>query len=372
MKILHLVGLQRDQGGVLSLIRNLQEAGSGDEIRHVVWVHDAFEEARTPALNYRYSRYALSEGGLAPGFLLKVLPAFLDVQKTLREEDFDVIHVHSRFALAVGILLTKLAKRPIVFTNHNYARHARFYRWVSQQKQVSTVLLTPAMAEHYGIEIGPPRVNVIPAFCSDRFFEAPLVERRTRFSAERKLRLAGVGMLVDWKSWSTVCEAIALLEPDERQRLEFSHWGEASAPEYFAQLNEYVRRKGLNSTIRFMGQTDRIGDVLSQSDWLIHPALNEPFGIAVIEALALGLPAVVSESGGPLDIVTPGKTGVFFKPGSATDLAGRIRSILQGEVDVLPPAAIRESVRHFSASAVAVKYLELYMKVVRPVVAAGR
>jgi glycosyltransferase involved in cell wall biosynthesis len=251
----------------------------------------------------------------------------------------------------------------VIFTNHNYASRKGIYRWASKQKRMYTVVLTPSMGRYYGIDMDSPMTSVIPAFCADRFFDEPLVTRRDCFSAESKLRLLGVGLVTEWKGWHTVCEAINLLEPAERDCVEFTHWGDVRDPEYGARVDAYVQEKDLGDNIHFMGPTDNISAALNNADWLMHPAILDPFPVSVIEALAIGLPALVSNSGGPVDMVRPGETGMLFEPSNAADLADKIRAILRGDFKPVSAGEIRESVQNISASRVAARYHDLYMSV---------
>ena len=74
----------------------------------------------------------------------------------------------------------------------------------------------------------------------------------------------------------------------------------------------------------------------------------------------MGLPGLVSATGGNVDIVQPGRTGLLFKPDDPIDLAAKLRAILHSQVVTLPPGEIRETVRHRSASHVAARYREVY------------
>jgi glycosyltransferase involved in cell wall biosynthesis len=223
-----------------------------------------------------------------------------------------------------------------------------------------TVLLSDDMAAHYGIDAEAPRVEIIPACCSDRFFEQPLVERRTAFGPERPLRLAGVGMVVDWKGWRTACEAIMALGPDEQSSLRFDHWGPSNDLDLASDLHRMISEAGLEEVIRFHGTTDRVAEVLREADWLLHPAVSDPFPVAVLEALTLGLPVLATSSGGPASMVRSGLSGLHSAPYDAEGLADNLRAVLRGEVAVGSPAEVRESVQPMSASVVARRYAELY------------
>ena len=79
-----------------------------------------------------------------------------------------------------------------------------------------------------------------------------------------------------------------------------------------------------------------------------------------MESLALGLTALAARSGGNVDIVKDGETGILFENGSAEDLKNKIISILTGEVKLRQAVEIRESVRGWAASAMTEKYNRIY------------
>ena len=367
MKILHLVGLSEDHGGVLSVIRNLQTAAVEQSWNHCIWVKEGYRETRTPALDYRFSRHIVGEDHSQTKMALQSVRAFAELRELLRRERFDILHAHSRGTLLTALLVTARLRRPVVFTNHNWARRKALYSWASRRRGLFTVLLTANMARHYGLKVQRPVVSVISECCADRFFEEPLVARRTSFSVDNPLRLVGVGTIVRWKGWHLVCDAVCLLDKAERSRVEFWLWGPIPADhasrEYDAEVREYVRAHGLEKRFRFMGVTDRVSECLRQGHWFVLPSTNEPCAVSLIEALALGMPAIVSAGGGNVDIVKQEETGLLFEPDSAAYLAGRIRAVLEGKASPAPPEDIRESVRHRSASRVAVEYRALYDKV---------
>lgn len=356
MKVLHLVGLKEDRGGVLSVIRNLQEV-TGTDIDHVVWMSDGFEQTRTPRLEVERDRWAIGEGASNARYLAAVVPAARSVARLAERRQFDVIHAHTRGTLMPAV---RLARRgwPVVFTNHNYAHHPGLYRWASRRPGMNTVLLSDSMAAHYGISVDAPGVRIIPAFCSDRFFDAPLA--RSTSTSDRPIRLTGLGMVVRWKGWHTLCEAMIRLDEADRERLELVHYGTHPDRRYSRELRELVRQPELTKRVRFEAATDDVAAALGRTDWLVHPAVQDPFPVVVMEALALGVPALVTNSGGPPDVVRRGESGLIFEPGAVDQLAEHLRTIARGEATMADRRAIRNSVTHLRASAVAARYVALY------------
>ncbi|MFM8360643.1 MAG: glycosyltransferase, partial [Verrucomicrobiota bacterium] len=91
---------------------------------------------------------------------------------------------------------------------------------------------------------------------------------------------------------------------------------------------------------------------------------HEPCSVARIEALASGVPAVATASGGNLDILQDGRTGLLFPPGDSAALARCLAALAEGAGPPATPAELRASVAHRSASAVATHYRELYGRLV--------
>ena len=71
-----------------------------------------------------------------------------------------------------------------------------------------------------------------------------------------------------------------------------------------------------------------IRDRLASADLFVWPALNEAFGMALLEAQASGLPVVAGGGGGVSEIVMPEMTGMLVRPGDAVAFAAAVRSLI--------------------------------------------
>ena len=69
-------------------------------------------------------------------------------------------------------------------------------------------------------------------------------------------------------------------------------------------------------------------DICAGADLMIWPAVNEAYGMALLEAQSAGLPVIAGCSGGVADIVRDGRTGLLTAPGDAAALAGAARALL--------------------------------------------
>jgi glycosyltransferase involved in cell wall biosynthesis len=95
-----------------------------------------------------------------------------------------------------------------------------------------------------------------------------------------------------------------------------------------ADLERLIVSLGLGGRVHLAGFIHNIPDLLNAADMFVLPALNEPFGISLVEAMAASLPVVASASGGPLEIIEPGISGLLTPPGDSAALAAAMRDIL--------------------------------------------
>jgi glycosyltransferase involved in cell wall biosynthesis len=102
-----------------------------------------------------------------------------------------------------------------------------------------------------------------------------------------------------------------------------------SEKDYFAALQQQVIELGLEQRIRFLGERRDVPDLLIAADIFCQPNLNpEPFGIAFIEALYVGLPIVTVAIGGGGEIVTS-DCGYAVEPGNISQVAGALRVLIE-------------------------------------------
>ncbi|MDO9174846.1 MAG: glycosyltransferase family 4 protein, partial [Actinomycetota bacterium] len=76
---------------------------------------------------------------------------------------------------------------------------------------------------------------------------------------------------------------------------------------------EYARAAGVGDRLRFFGRVPDVERILAASDVIVNPSAYEPFGNAVLEGMACGLPAIVARANGVSDFVDGHATGRFVE-----------------------------------------------------------
>lgn len=146
----------------------------------------------------------------------------------------------------------------------------------------------------------------------DRFDHHPTDASIVRRARSEPLELVFVGNLIPRKGLTTLVRGLSRVESDWRLTVVGS-----GDREYTREIHDLVREKGVSDRIEFTGWVDEaeLAARLEAVHLLAVPSTHEGFGIAYLEGMAFGLPALASASGGASDLVTDGETGYLVTPG---------------------------------------------------------
>jgi glycosyltransferase involved in cell wall biosynthesis len=100
-------------------------------------------------------------------------------------------------------------------------------------------------------------------------------------------------------------------------------------PAYERSVRERARALGLADAVAVTGFLANPFPVVARLDLLVHPALRDPFPLALLEGMALGRPIVASAVGGIPEMLEDGVSGCLVPPGDAPALAAAIAALLR-------------------------------------------
>lgn len=175
---------------------------------------------------------------------------------------------------------------------------------------------------------------------------------RAGFGLPSKGPLIGiVGRLQRWKGMHTVIAAMpAIRERHRDAHLVIVGGPHEPEPGYERELRALTARLALNEAVTFAGFQSDVPRWMQAMDVVVHASDREPFGIVVVEAMALGKPVVAGALGGPTEIITPGVDGLLAGYDDPTALADRVMHFLDDPVFAARcGAAARRRAMDFSA-----------------------
>lgn len=128
------------------------------------------------------------------------------------------------------------------------------------------------------------------------------------------------GRLHQHKGLFTLLDAWSRLKPDSRSRL-LLVGGDSPVMGCETALKEMVAARGLQDSVRFVGPTPAVVRYLQAADCFVLPSEREGFSIALLEAMACGIPSVATMTSGSPELVRPGQTGELVPIGDPGALA---------------------------------------------------
>ena len=134
--------------------------------------------------------------------------------------------------------------------------------------------------------------------------------------------LGVVAQLSPWKGQDTAIEALRLLREqgvDAHLLLIGSAKFVARATRfdneaYVAALQQIVAAAGLEDRVSWLGEREDVPELVRALDVLLLPSHEEPFGRALLEAMALEVPVLATSVGGPPELIREGRDGLPGPP----------------------------------------------------------
>lgn len=130
-----------------------------------------------------------------------------------------------------------------------------------------------------------------------------------------------------------------------------------------ARFRRLAKRLGLASRVFFAGPQDDAAPYYGMADAFVLPTLYDPFPNVVLEALACGLPVVVSDSCGAVDIIRDGENGFVCGALDAEALATRMRRLMDAELRAKLLPISRALVEQWQPERMSAQLLALYRRI---------
>ena len=294
---------------------------------------------------------------------------FLRVYRAMRAGRYDVIHLHTERAnFWFGIVAVAARPARVVRTIHNvFSFEGRLRRRRGSQRRILHRLgvIHVACSEsiqrnelaRFGLE-----ARLVPNWYDSRRFFIRNAEQRVRARgalglADDDVVLVSVGNCSDVKNHSALITAIS--QGAGSNRLAYLHVGaeEPGDPE-----RVLATELGVAERVRFLGPVDDVSSVFAASDLFAMPSKYEGFPIAVLEALACGVPALLSDVPGLRDFreLYPGLAYADPTPESIAAALDRLLRVPADEIRAAAEGYADITLRRFGLETGVERYLRLY------------
>jgi len=247
---------------------------------------------------------------------------------------FEIIHINTTDYLPfweslIYVLISKFFLRKTILHIHA----TNFYKFYCNGNFISKILIIKTLMMADNIIILSPRqkklfmkfvpedkLSVIPNVTNFKIFQD---RSHNRLSESNIIKVIFIGgEEAKRKGIYDIIKAIQIVNENYRQNVLFTFLGRCNINE----LRTICKNKKIDNFIKFLGyveETEKI-KVLKSSDIFILPSYAEGLPIAMLEAMAAGLPVISTHVGSIPDVIKEGVNGYLIKPGDYYALADRI------------------------------------------------
>lgn len=246
---------------------------------------------------------------------LNLIRAFRLIRKN------DLIYINSTRVLPAGIIGGLIFRKPVVWHNHSLVGDGKSRALLNVLAKLSCLRKMIAVSSAVARQFPDlaDKTEIIYNGVDLRLFKP---EQEGDFASFKNIVV--VGDLMPTKGQDILIRALSKLEDVDyrlkiigalRQGLEF----------YESGLKTLVADLALENRIEFLGWRNDIPELLSRQDLLVlASSVPEACPLAILEALAAGLPVIAPDSGGTREIIKDAYNGYLFKTGAEEDLADKL------------------------------------------------
>ncbi len=340
MRVLHVInslGVGGAERSLAELLPQLSRAGIDNSVV-CLYVNPAGVHPKVEAAGYRVDVVGRARG-----------PALRRIRALLREQRPDLVHTTIFDADILGRVATVglpcRVLTSLVNTTYDGVRLAdtSIPSWKLAGAKAVDRLTARRLTDHFHaisgavrdsavrhLGIRPEQITVVERGRDLSRLGEPGTDRRAMVRerlglAEDAEVVLHVGRQERQKGLEGLLEAVARLAP-AHPRLVLVQAGRPglSTPE----LERRCQQPDLAGRVRFLGQYDAVGDLLSAADVFAFPSIYEGLGGSLLEAMAMGLPSVVTDVPALVDVVEGGVAGLVVPNGDAGRLAAGIAQLL--------------------------------------------
>ena len=287
--------------------------------------------------------------------------------------DYDVIHCHTAmFEASVAVLAGQWLNKPTLVRSMASGAWGDLKKMRDDRSLLGTGWMLKKMCQADAIVALNPQVlaeMIQMGVTQDKIFHIPNGVESLRYDRDYALGapivITFVGRLHPQKGVDTLLRAFKLVTQDKPQL----HWmlRLAGTGPLEHGLKVLADELGVGQQVSFLGQVADVNAVLDQSDIFVLPSLSEGMSNALLEAMARGLPCVVTDIAGNNDMIRHQDNGLLVPPGDEKPLAIAIALLATDQElrKTLGQTAARTVEERYSLDSAANQYMALYANLIQ-------
>lgn len=325
---------------------------------------DLVNELKMKLLQLNVSYYQIDFARKIPN-LSEHLKAYKQVTHLLSMNDYSFIHCHSPIGGVIGRLSAHKTKTKVIYTAHGFhffegapKKNWLLYYPVERLLAHYTDLLITINKEDYqrAQNFKAKKIVYIPGVGIDvKKFEHVNVDRNAKQRElgirEGKVVLLSIGELCTRKNHEVVIKALAKLN---NSNMVYLICGNGDLYGYLENLSNQLK-----VDVKLLGFRKEIPEIFAATDIFVLPSLQEGLPVALMEAMAAGLPVICSQIRGNVDLIENDKNGYLVNPNNVQEFADAIDNITSKDSSFMGEIN-RDKIKYYDIQNINEKMGEIY------------
>lgn len=310
--------------------------------------------------------------------LKEMFIAYKIVNKLVNQNHYEIIHCHSPIGGVIARLASRNARNRgtrMIYTAHGF----HFFKGAPKKKWIifypiekicahfTDYLITINKEDyHLAIDKNFPAKNIeyVPGIGIDTEKQKNIIidekKRKAEFAINDEFILISVGELNQNKNHETIIKAISKIDLP----LKYIICGKGERLDHLKDLTTSLE---LQDKVIFAGYRSDVDELLKMSDMFCFPSYREGLSVALMEAMATGLPVVCSNIRGNKDLINDGKGGYLVSSGDSNAFRIAILNLMKNRKLSLAMGQYNtEKIKAFDRNVVDKKMLKIYSSIAKP------
>lgn len=261
------------------------------------------------------------------GNLLRYL---FDIRSFIKREGIDIIHAQTPSNAILSILVSAFLKTKVVTTFHGIFTDKRARTLLQYiTRHCEKVCCVSSYERSYYTEVMKlrPSYKFSTVYNGVNFDKIPIRDNAHMNDAHSPIRLCTVGNFVPGRSPWVIAQALKYLDEKGVHNFDFSFIGRRMDSQGW-RYDKCVQICQSIDNVHFLGARNDVPELLQTMDGFVYSTENDTFGIAVVEAMAAGLPVIVNDWKVMKEITKEGQWATLFKTEDVEDCANKIEDLL--------------------------------------------
>ncbi|MCB9207176.1 MAG: glycosyltransferase family 4 protein [Ignavibacteriales bacterium] len=251
--------------------------------------------------------------------LIKIIPDTLKLINIIKANKIDIIHANHNINGDRAVILASIILRKKIVSHYR-----GLYTAVSIDKylypHIDQIICISNFAKQDYIKSGIPEKK-----CKIIYDGVDLNKFSPLIKETNKITIGCIGRLEKWKGQQVLIEAAGIIVKSFPE-IEFLLIGNGSNKN---NLLNKVKSENLEKHLTFTGDVTNVKDYMDKCTIIVHTSIEpEPFGMVIIEAMALEKPVIATNFGGPIEIIDNEIDGYLIPPSEPKILASHILKLV--------------------------------------------